>query len=861
MTNHILTIEKAVEQYLEWGLAIIPAAHRSKTPLVEWKKYQREPPKRRQVEDWFKTHQPKNIAVICGVASGNLVVLDFDDPEVYSRFFDPEKIEAETPVVRTGRGGLHVYFKTDKPVLSFRIPELKMEVRGTGSIVIVPPSIHPNGKPYEFVNPAVKNIATIKDLEESVWRRAQELGVKLPKPLFEEEATAARGEPYTGPDPPCITRLMEGVEEGFRNEAAMRLAAYHLKFKRGADREKVLRLLERWNKHNRPPLPGGELKEVVKNAAGLERSYGCRHMQPWCSEETCPLMRNHLLRQRGDKEAERILSQSDVLAALKPHLDNILAGEEENKALCFTLLSGGKSRDPAMKQIILLKAEYGAGKTTLMKLADAFHTKTVGRLTAHALDYMDLTGYEVLRLQEIGMMDQEFQGVSTIKFLSPDDMGYTVEATERDPATGRFTTRQYRIPPITLITSTARVEIDPAFERRAWILNPDESEEQTRRVREWKAKREREKGLVALGFMRETSYDYSIAVLRAVAKKLETCEVVLPFPETVAKILKSGRLRARGDIDKLFAVVKLYAFLHQRTLPRARGHGGAKIVFVTPKITFKALQLAAKPYATMTSELEERSRRLISALKDLGVKEAGEIVDLERREKLAVRLSRGERSIRNYLEEWVKAGYMSKRRAGGGNIPVEYKLLYDLGVIEQKSSGILEINGNSINFVSSAQKEAEKWLDGILEKITPADGWCRERILQAFQPSSGPKQPPPPEGFEKAPSVEDVFSNIPSGRFPSPVQPEKPEQLEIPIFSNMPRANSEKKPKTARPASGEEKPSLGGLLSRLRGEWTRGRYAEFDDLLVEKYGYAREEAERLRERWLDEGLLAYDPEG
>lgn len=83
----------------------------------------------------------------------------------------------------------------------------------------------------------------------------------------------------------------------------------------------------------------------------------------------------------------------------------------------------------------------------------------------------------MLRLQEIESMDQEFQGASTVKSLSPDDKGYTVEATEKDPKTRHFTTYQYRIPSITLITSKTRVEMDPQFERRVWILNSDESEE------------------------------------------------------------------------------------------------------------------------------------------------------------------------------------------------------------------------------------------------------------------------------------------------------------------------------------------------------------------------------------------------
>jgi hypothetical protein len=810
MAERIEALKGAVERYLGWGLAVIPAVHGQKRPEVEWREYQEEPPKPKQVRDWFGDGRAHNIAIICGPASGNLVVLDFDDPEVYPRFFRPEEIEAETPVVRTGGGGIHVYLRAEGPVRSFRIPELKLEVRGAGNIVIAPPSIHPSGRPYEFANPGVEGIAVIKDLEESIWERARELGVKPPEPLLEEELAEHPGQPYAGEDPPCIAKLLQGVEEGFRNEAAIRLASYYLKFRLIASEEAVLRILREWNRRNRPPLPDGELRGVVRSAARLDRGYGCRHNGPWCDMQACPLKRRALLRKEIDEEAERILSQPDVLAALGPHLDNILAGEGENKALCFVLLLSGKMTDPAMKQIILLKSEPGAGKTTLMRLADAFRTKTVGRFTAHALDYADLEGYEVLRLQEIGSMDQEAQGVSTIKFLSSDDKGYTVEATERDPATGRFTTRQYRIPPITLLTSTARVEVDPQFERRAWILNPDESEEQTRRVREWKARHEREKGLVALGLMRETSHERSMAVLRAVVKKLEPCDVVLPFPGAISRVLRTERLRARGDYDKLFALVKLHAFLHQRTLPRLMGRNGNRVVLATPESALRALRLAAKPYATMTSELEERGRRLISALRDMGVEREGDEIDPEAREGLAKRLGRSERTVGRYLDAWVRAGYMSKRggRRGGG--PVVYKLLYDLASVEERSSGMWDIGDATAKFISDSREEAEMWLDGVLDKMALADGHSEEGPLQALRMPPLAKPPPPPGGFEERPFAEQVLSNTPLERDLGPDRMEGLVSLVASQMSKVPVSNSENGLKDGGSESAMGMPAQGG---------------------------------------------------
>lgn len=54
----------------------------------------------------------------------------------------------------------------------------------------------------------------------------------------------------------------------------------------------------------------------------------------------------------------------------------------------------------------------------------------------------------MLKLQEMGVIDQEKQGVSTLKFLSSDNQGFIVELTVWD-SERCFATRQYRISAIT----------------------------------------------------------------------------------------------------------------------------------------------------------------------------------------------------------------------------------------------------------------------------------------------------------------------------------------------------------------------------------------------------------------------------
>jgi hypothetical protein len=244
------------------------------------------------------------------------------------------------------------------------------------------------------------------------------------------------------------------------------------------------------------------------------------------------------------------------------HLNNLIAGEEANKATIFLLLLSAKVEDAKRKQIILVKGEPGAGKTTLMGIADLFNTKKIGRFTAHALDYTDLSHFDVLELQEVGFLDQEDQGVSTLKFLSPDDKGYTVACTVRDKETGKFIAEEHRIPPITLIASTTRVELDPQFERRAWPINPDESEQQTRAVRAFREQQQREENELLLGLRPQTSVMYSQRVLRTLIGSLEACRVVIPGCGALLRTLNTDRLRVRGDYTKLLNAIYVGAVLY-----------------------------------------------------------------------------------------------------------------------------------------------------------------------------------------------------------------------------------------------------------------------------------------------------------
>jgi hypothetical protein len=256
-------LSRFIEFYRRLGFNIMPLKPRSKEPIIKWEELRHRKATDDEIRIWFS--RDANIGIVCGSVSGNLAVLDFESPDSFERFFDkkPEEVAETTIVVRTSRG-YHAYLRTGKPVKSFKIPALQLDVKGEGGYVVAPPSIHPSGVRYEFLGDPwrLSDLQNIDNLESWVWGRAGELGV------FRYGSED---------DPPCIRRLLNGVNQGMRNESAVRLASYWLQFRRLDRREAFDRLLE-WNTRNRPPLDERELEKCLESVSRHGYEYGCTSM-------------------------------------------------------------------------------------------------------------------------------------------------------------------------------------------------------------------------------------------------------------------------------------------------------------------------------------------------------------------------------------------------------------------------------------------------------------------------------------------------------------------------------------------------------------------------------------------------------
>jgi hypothetical protein len=303
-------LKEYVDLYRSLGFCVIPAVYGDKRPEIDWKPYQSRKPTDSEISRWFRDGKQHNIAIVCGKVSGNLVVLDFDDPAVYEKFFNTERIERETIVVRTGGGKRHVYLRSADPVPSFKIPQIRLEVRSDGNIVIAPPSRHPSGRLYEFVNPGAAKVLEVEDLLDDVMEAVKsKFGIEpfqiTDRRLDDFEVTGPAGN-YKGRAPPCIYKLLAGVGEGFRNEAAARLTSFYLRIK-GWSSERAWKRLSEWNQKNRPPLDERELRSVFRSIAAGKYTYLCKGMAAFCDRPNCRYIRQWLTR----RSVEELLREGE----------------------------------------------------------------------------------------------------------------------------------------------------------------------------------------------------------------------------------------------------------------------------------------------------------------------------------------------------------------------------------------------------------------------------------------------------------------------------------------------------------------------------------------------------------------------
>ena len=242
-----------------------PIPLRGKIPIVKWIHGNWAP---KTIDDLSRY---KN-CVNWGLKTGdNFAVIDFDNQTAFFTFAEAnaENLPKNIPVVKTGRG-YHVWFRPTQPLRDMHFDGI--DLKGTGGMVVVPPSIHPKyNRRYQFIwgvedgipeldisklkfpglkrksNKAAagRNGGNSKDTDNAgnAGDNNDNTGIPTDKPRFDFDL------------------IRGGVSEGERHST---LVSYigHLIW-RELSKEEITVLATDWNQHNQPPLSEEEVVATV----------------------------------------------------------------------------------------------------------------------------------------------------------------------------------------------------------------------------------------------------------------------------------------------------------------------------------------------------------------------------------------------------------------------------------------------------------------------------------------------------------------------------------------------------------------------------------------------------------------------
>ena len=143
--------------YASKGLAVFPLTPRDKKPAIQTG-FKAATTNMDQVKEWWAQNPNYNIGIATGQVSGGLIVIDLDVDEEkgkngYETLKEWQREHEELPdswTSITGRGGYHFFYKSTEPEKSRVELYDAVDIRADGGYIVAPPSIHPNGRRYEW---------------------------------------------------------------------------------------------------------------------------------------------------------------------------------------------------------------------------------------------------------------------------------------------------------------------------------------------------------------------------------------------------------------------------------------------------------------------------------------------------------------------------------------------------------------------------------------------------------------------------------------------------------------------------------------------------------------------------------------
>ncbi|MGN7614022.1 bifunctional DNA primase/polymerase [Magnetococcales bacterium HHB-1] len=134
-----------------------------KIPMVHWKKIKKKL-SNNTIEEWGKKFPDANIGLITGPSK--LTIIDVDEPDE-SSLEEAINMFGESPVIaRTPKGGFHIFFRSSGEKNHQKIYNKKIDIRGIGGFIVVPPSTRPDVGNYKFIDCGIEDFIYLPTIKE-----------------------------------------------------------------------------------------------------------------------------------------------------------------------------------------------------------------------------------------------------------------------------------------------------------------------------------------------------------------------------------------------------------------------------------------------------------------------------------------------------------------------------------------------------------------------------------------------------------------------------------------------------------------------------------------------------------------------
>jgi transcriptional regulator with XRE-family HTH domain/archaellum biogenesis ATPase FlaH len=210
-----------IDLYVSLGFTPIPIYAGEKKPSVHWEEWQTKRPSKDKIRSWFD-YTDRDVATICGNVSDGLVVIDCDNQATFDLITKNIELVKKTIIVKSPHGW-HIYLRTDNVPTPrhYRLDDIKLDILGEGSIVVLPPSTSSAGV-YAFDASLSTDDYTILRMDNVIGTVEDALrivGIDVAK------ATSLRSDNERLGDE-GFRELLANVKEGNRHDVVLRATNY-----------------------------------------------------------------------------------------------------------------------------------------------------------------------------------------------------------------------------------------------------------------------------------------------------------------------------------------------------------------------------------------------------------------------------------------------------------------------------------------------------------------------------------------------------------------------------------------------------------------------------------------------------------